>query len=343
MKACWYERNGPADEVLVVGDMADPAPGVGEVVVRMKSSAVNPSDVKSRMGLRAKMTLKRQVPHSDGAGEIVAVGSGVPAARLGERVWVFNAAYLRAGGTAAELCALPAEFAVPLPQGLDDAQGACLGIPVMTAHRCLFADGSPTGQTVLVSGGAGVVGHYAVQLARWAGAEVIATVSGEAKATHAKAAGAHHVINYRGENVAERVKEITGGRGLTASSRSTGREPAAGSGDAEARGRAGLYGSKSPTAEAALLCLDREERRAAAGASTRSPAAARSASATSRAGSPRPRAVQHRRTGEPGEDRRGPSHRRGRQQDRPRRGGYPLGFSTAWLKTKKGRGSETPA
>lgn len=214
MKACWYERNGPADEVLVVGDMPDPSPGAGEVVVRIRSSAVNPSDVKSRMGLRAKMTLKRQVPHSDGAGEIVAVGSGVPATRVGERVWVFNAAYLRAGGTAAELCLVAAEFAVPLPKGLDDAQGACLGIPVMTAHRCLFADGSPTGQTVLVSGGAGVVGHYAVQLARWAGAEVIATVSGEEKARHARAAGAHHVLNYRGESVVDRVKEITRGRGV---------------------------------------------------------------------------------------------------------------------------------
>lgn len=214
MKACWYERNGPADEVLVIGDMPDPSPGAGEVVVKMRSSAVNPSDVKSRMGARAKMTLKRQVPHSDGAGEIVAVGAGVPASRVGERVWVFNAAYLRAGGTAAELCALPAEFAVKLPQGLDDAQGACLGIPVMTAHRCLFADGSPTGQTVLVSGGAGVVGHYAVQLARWAGARVIATVSGDQKAEHVRAAGAHHIVNYRTENVVERVKEITGGAGI---------------------------------------------------------------------------------------------------------------------------------
>jgi NADPH2:quinone reductase len=250
MKACWYERNGPADEVLVVGDMPDPSPGVGEVVVRMKSSAVNPSDVKSRMGLRAKMSLKRQVPHSDGAGEIVAVGGGVPASRVGERVWVFNAAYLRAGGTAAELCALPADFAVPLPDGLDDAQGACLGIPVMTAHRCLFADGSPTGQTVLVSGGAGVVGHYAVQLARWAGAEVIATVSGEAKAAHASAAGAHHVINYRRENVAERVKAITGGRGLDRIVEvELGENLATDLAMLKPEGVLAYYGSKAPNAE----------------------------------------------------------------------------------------------
>jgi NADPH2:quinone reductase len=250
MKACWYERNGPADEVLVVGDMADPAPAAGEVVVRMRSSAVNPSDVKSRMGLRAKMTLKRQVPHSDGAGEIVAVGTGVAASRIGERVWVFNAAYLRAGGTAAELCALPAEFAVPLPKGLDDAQGACLGIPVMTAHRCLFADGSPTGQTVLVSGGAGVVGHYAVQLARWAGAEVIATVSGEAKAAQARAAGAHHVINYRRENVAEQVKAITSGRGLDRIVEvELGENLQQDLAMLKPEGVLAFYGSKTPTAE----------------------------------------------------------------------------------------------
>ena len=250
MKACWYERNGPADEVLVVGDMPDPTPGAGEVVVLMRSSEVNPSDVKSRMGLRARMSLKRQVPHSDGAGEIVAVGSGVPAGRVGERVWVFNAAYLRAGGTASALCALPAEFAVPLPKGLDDAQGACLGIPVMTAHRCLFADGSPTGQTVLVSGGAGVVGHYAVQLARWAGAEVIATVSGEDKAKHARAAGAHHVINYRSENVVDRVKDITGGRGLDRIVEVELGENLAGDlAMLKPEGVLAYFGSKTPTAE----------------------------------------------------------------------------------------------
>lgn len=250
MKACWYERNGPADEVLVVGDMPDPSPGAGEVVVRMRSSAVNPSDVKSRMGARTRMSLKRQVPHSDGAGEIVAVGGGVPAARIGERVWVFNAAYLRAGGTAAELCALPAEFAVKLPRSLDDAQGACLGIPVMTAHRCLFADGSPTGQTVLVSGGAGVVGHYAVQLARWAGARVIATVSGADKAEHVRAAGAHHVVNYRSENVVERVREITGGAGVDRIVEvELGENLAHDLAMLRPEGVLAYYGSKTPTAE----------------------------------------------------------------------------------------------
>jgi NADPH2:quinone reductase len=214
MKAAWYERNGPANDVLTIGEMPDPRPAPGEVLVRIKTSAVNPSDVKSRMGLRSKMTVPRQIPDSDGAGIIEDVGAGVPRARIGERVWLYNAAWQRAMGTCAELCALPESLAVPLPAALDFGHGACLAIPVITAHRCLFADGPPTGETVLVSGGAGVVGHYAVQLARWAGARVIATVSGPEKAAHAKAAGAHEVINYRTEDVAERVRTITAGKGV---------------------------------------------------------------------------------------------------------------------------------
>ncbi|WP_178133448.1 NADPH:quinone reductase [Vineibacter terrae] len=214
MKAAWYERNGPALAVIEVGEMPDPVPGRGEVLVRIRASAVNPSDVKSRAGLRSKMSVPRQIPHSDAAGEIVDVGADVPRSRIGERVWTWNAAYGRWNGTAAQLCTLPAEMAVPLPAMLDFAQGACLAIPLLTAHRCLFADGPPTGETVLVSGGAGVVGHYAVQLARWAGAQVIATVSGPQKAAHAAAAGAHAVINYRTEDVAARVAQLTGGAGV---------------------------------------------------------------------------------------------------------------------------------
>jgi NADPH2:quinone reductase len=214
MKAAWYERNGPADEVIQIGELPDPEPGPGEAVIRVRASAVNPSDVKSRAGLRSRMTLPRQIPHSDAAGEIVAVGPGVPASRIGERVWTWNAAYGRWNGTAAQLCALPADMAVPLPPMLDFAQGACIAIPLLTAHRCLFADGAPSGQSVLVTGGAGVVGHYAIQLARWAGAHVIATVSGADKAAHAEAAGAHAVINYRTEDVAARVRSLTGGAGV---------------------------------------------------------------------------------------------------------------------------------
>lgn len=214
MKAAWYERNGPAHEVIEVGEMPDPVPARGEVLVRIRASAVNPSDVKSRAGLRSKMSVPRQIPHSDAAGEIVAVGADVPPGRIGERVWTWNAAYGRWNGTAAQLCAVPADMAVPLPPTLDFAQGACLAIPLLTAHRCLFADGPPTGETVLVSGGAGVVGHYAVQLARWAGAQVIATVSGPEKAAHATAAGAHAVINYRTQDVTARVAQLTGGAGV---------------------------------------------------------------------------------------------------------------------------------
>ena len=174
MLAGWYERNGAAREVLRVGDQPDPVPGRGEVRVRLRASAVNPSDVKARAGSRPVIP-PRVIPNSDGAGEIDRVGPGVSKRRLRQRVWTYNGQWQRASGTSAQYIALPAGLAVPLPRKLDWAQGACLGIPVMTAHRCLFADGPIRGMTVLVAGGAGVVGHYAVQLARWAGARVIAT------------------------------------------------------------------------------------------------------------------------------------------------------------------------
>ena len=214
MKAAWYERNGPADEVLVVGELPDPHPGVGEVRIRLYASGVNPSDAKSRGGSARKIAFPRQVPGSDGAGVIDEIGAGVPADRLGQRVWTWNAAWQRPFGTSAEYVVLPALQAVPLPEGAGFDAGACLGIPVITAHRAVFADGSPTGQTVLVSGGAGVVGHYAVQLARWAGARVITTVSSADKADHARAGGADAVIDYKREDVAARVLELTGGEGV---------------------------------------------------------------------------------------------------------------------------------
>ena len=142
------------------------------------------------------------------------VGDGVPPARLGERVWVYNAQWKRPFGTAAEYIAIPASQAIRLPDRTTFVEGACLGIPAMTAHRCVFADGAVGGRTVLVTGGAGAVGHSAVQLARWGGATVIATVSSEAKAVHARAAGAQHVVNYTTEDVADRVQQFTGGRGV---------------------------------------------------------------------------------------------------------------------------------
>jgi NADPH2:quinone reductase len=210
MRAAWYEKNGPARDVLKVGDLPDPAPVAGEVRVRIHASAVNPSDVKARAGNR-KVLWDRVIPDSDGAGVIDAVGSGVDAARIGQRVWIYNGQWDRPHGTSAQYIALPAALAVPLADGLTWEQGACLGIPVMTAHRCLFAEGPVAGKTILVTGGAGVVAHYAIQLAKWAGARVVTTVSSEAKARHARAAGADIVIDYRTEPVAERILATTGG------------------------------------------------------------------------------------------------------------------------------------
>lgn len=214
MKAAFYDRNGPAAEVLQVAELPKPAPGTGEVLVRLRCSGVNPSDVKSRAGLRAKMAWPRVVPQSDGAGIVEAVGDGVDPARIGERVWVWNGQWQRAMGTAAEYIALPAVQAAHLPDNTPFEAGACLGIPAMTAHRCVFADGPVAGQKILVTGGAGAVGHYAIQLARWGGAQVIATASGPEKIAHAKAAGADRVVNYRSEDVAAAVKDFTRGDGV---------------------------------------------------------------------------------------------------------------------------------
>ena len=213
MKVVWYERFGPAAEVLSLGEMADPVAGPGEVLVRLHASGVNPSDVKLRAGARAGavMAYPRIVPHSDGAGVIAAVGAGVDPARVGERVWVWNAGWQRAMGTAAEYVALPAEQAVRLPDGTSFAEGACFGIPAMTAWYAVMGDGPVAGQTVLVTGGAGTVGRYAVQMARLGGARVIATVSSDAKGAHSTA---EEWINYRETDVAGAVMEMTGGAGV---------------------------------------------------------------------------------------------------------------------------------
>lgn len=213
MKAAWYERNGSARDVLTLGTLPDPTPGPGEVRVRIEASGVNPSDVKSRAG--RPLAGARVVPHSDGAGTIDRIGEGVPHVRLGERVWIWNGQWKRSFGTAAEYCVLPAEQAVFLPGQLSFAEGACLGIPALTALRALTVDGGVVGKTVLVAGGAGAVGAYATQFARLLGAaEVIATVSSAQKAVFAASFGADYIINYRDEPVGERVREITGGRGV---------------------------------------------------------------------------------------------------------------------------------
>lgn len=215
MKAVWYEKNGAAAEVLKFGEQPKPHPRPGEVLVRLYASGVNPSDVKARAGATRKIAFPFIIPDSDGAGVIEAVGADVPKTRIGEKVWIYNAQWERAFGTSAEYVALPSRQAPKLPMGLGFQEGACLGIPVITAYRCLFAEGSPKGKSVLVTGGAGAVGHYAIQLARWAGAAHIAsTVSSTEKAEHAKRAGADTVIDYRRENVAEVLLAATKGRGI---------------------------------------------------------------------------------------------------------------------------------
>jgi len=216
MQAAFYERTGPAREVLQLGEIATPTAGPGEVRVRLAASGVNPSDVKSRAGLRTKeLPFPRIVPHSDGAGVVDQVGPGVDAARVGERVWTWNAAWKRAFGTAAQYVVLPAAQAVALPPAVPFDVGACLGIPALTALQATRVDGGVAGKSVLVTGGAGAVGHYAIQMAKLGGASpVLATVSNAEKAALARQAGADEVIDYRREDVAARVLELTGGAGV---------------------------------------------------------------------------------------------------------------------------------
>ncbi|MGE0254879.1 MAG: NADPH:quinone reductase [Alphaproteobacteria bacterium] len=212
MRAVWYERTGAAREVLRTGELPAAEPGPGEVRVRLHASAVNPADAKRRAGSFG-MEFPLIVPNSDGAGIVEAVGPGADPSLLGRRVWLFNGQRGRALGTAAECITLDGWLVAPLPDDMDFAEGACLGIPCMTAHRNVFCDGPVEGKTVLVTGGAGAVGHYAVQWAKWGGATVIATVSDGMKGMHARDGGADHTIDYRNEDVAARVKEITGGAG----------------------------------------------------------------------------------------------------------------------------------
>jgi NADPH2:quinone reductase len=191
-----------------VQDVARPEPAPGEVLVRVRASGVNPTDFKTRAGATARPVDEFQIPHHDGAGVIEAVGAGVDPARVGERVWVWLAAFGRRWGTAAEWTALPARQAVPLPDGASFELGASLGVPAMTAYHCLFADGPVAGQTVLVAGGAGAVGHYAIELAKHAGARVVTTVSNLQKAPLAAKAGADLVVNYRDADAADQIRRF---------------------------------------------------------------------------------------------------------------------------------------
>ena len=211
MRAAYYDRKGPAHEVLQLGEVPTPTPGPGEVRVRVHASGINPSDTKMREGWggRAAMPCPRIIPHNDGAGVIDAVGPGVTD-RVGERVWLYEAQRDgRAFGTAAEFVVVPSILAAPLPDGIPFELGAGLGVPAMTAHRCLFADGPITGQTVLVAGGAGTVGRCAVQLARWGGAgRVIATAGSDAQMQVAREAGADRVLSYRDPDLARKIGEV---------------------------------------------------------------------------------------------------------------------------------------
>jgi NADPH2:quinone reductase len=213
MRAAWFESFGSAQDVLQLGERDTPTAGPGEVLVRVATSGVNPSDVKKRAGSFPNLLDGGFViPNSDGAGVIESVGDGVDESRTGERVWIYQAQYGRRFGTAAEYVAVDSCRVPRLPDTTNFEVGACLGIPVMTAHRCVFADGDVAGQTVLVTGGAGRVGHYAVQWASRAGATVIATASNDEDKAVCEAAGAAHVVNHRSDDVVGAIMVATGGK-----------------------------------------------------------------------------------------------------------------------------------
>ena len=212
MRAAWFEAFGPADDVLHVGDLDTPTPCEGEVLVRLRASGVNPSDVKKRAGSFPNLLDDGLViPNSDGAGVIEAVGDGVDKNRIGERVWVYQAQYARRLGTAAEYVAIDALRAPRLADEAGFDVGASLGIPAMTAHRCVFSDGDVAGQRILITGGAGRVGYYAIQWASQAGAEVVASASNDKDASACTNAGAAHVVNHRDSDFATAILDTTGG------------------------------------------------------------------------------------------------------------------------------------
>lgn len=204
MKAVSYTQHGPAQDVLEYGNLPDPRPGPGEVLVKIHSSGVNPSDVKARAGFLWSMTGPRTIPHSDGAGVIEAVGDGVDPSRIGQRVWTYNVNRTEDGlgqgaiGTGAEYAAVRSVLAVPLPDGVGFIEAAALGVPAMTAYAALLSDGPVEDLSVLVTGGAGAVGSLAIQIAKWAGASrIVATISSDAKADMATQDGADATVNYK--------------------------------------------------------------------------------------------------------------------------------------------------
>jgi len=211
MIAAWYEQPGPAAEVLRVGEMAAAEPGPGDVRVRLRLSGANPGDIKKRQAwLGSPMAFPRIVPHSDGAGVIEAVGPGANPARIGRRVWVYGAQSYRPFGTAAQSTVVPEALAVDLPDAVSDEMGACFGIPGITAHRAVFADGSVSGQTILVHGVRGAVGSLAAQLARWAGATVIGSVRTDAETSRVDQSVTDHVVSLESEPAA-RIRRLAPG------------------------------------------------------------------------------------------------------------------------------------
>jgi NADPH2:quinone reductase len=211
VRAAIYRKTGPARDVLELVELDVPDPQAGEVRVAISASGVNPTDWKARAGLTGRAPEDFQVPHHDGAGRVDAIGPGVTGLAVGQRVWLYLAAADNTYGTAAEFAVVPADKVVPLPDNASDELGACLGVPALTAAYCLGGDPSAVrGRTVLVAGGAGAVGHYAIELAKHAGAQVVTTVSSAEKGELARAAGADLVLNYREEDVAERILTSVG-------------------------------------------------------------------------------------------------------------------------------------
>jgi len=212
MRAAWYEKQGPAADVLRLGEMPDPLPGDGEVRVRVKASGIHIGDIGKRQGYwGSTMTFPRVIPHGDGTGVIDRVGEGVDRARIGERVWVYLAQSYRPFGTAAEYTVVPSAHAVALPAAVPDAQGAGLGIPGITGHRAIFADGPVTGRRILVTGGLGAVGRAAIAVARRGGATVVATVRHESQLADVLEAGAHRAVDVSGADVAARLLDANDG------------------------------------------------------------------------------------------------------------------------------------
>jgi len=208
MRAAWYEKQGPAREVLTAGEMPDPVPAAGEVRIRVAASGINPGDLKKRQdAFGYGMAYPRVIPHSDGAGHVDQVGGGVSREWIGRSVWCYGAQSYRPFGTAAEFTVVPLDQVAPLPENVPMDQGACLGIPGITAHRAVHVGGTVTGRTILVQGAAGAVGLCAVQLARYAGARVIGTIRSSSEEATARKAGAQEVLR-NDQEMRDRVRAL---------------------------------------------------------------------------------------------------------------------------------------